>query len=355
MTKLDKHGKALPLSKNMTKHSLLDDRLTMLLPSMKFGGMEPNNSQQAVALSVAKLVTQRITTKTISNRTMIQMPAGMGKSLVIGLLTGLLETAFTTVTLLYSDKDLRDFEVDMVAGLKTLLSDKELNVIAKEELTETNDRGHPVLEVPHGSLVIVDEADSLFLDSYCQISGDGAVVGLTATSADAMHSYEQTHMLATMAFQFIQSGMEAAAVEENVMEVASFDEFFATSPGVAHIVYCSEAAVEQVEEAARKHVAEAIIRRNGCTRKDLHGNTERNVVVVTEERLMRGFDYRAPMVGFALLIAKKLSSRRAFRQALGRAGRMGEQGQWAKMAGVDGYPEGGTKASADILRRYMTE
>ena len=41
---------------------------------------------------------------------MISMPAGMGKSIVIGLLAGLLEKDYAKVTLVYTDSRLKDFE-----------------------------------------------------------------------------------------------------------------------------------------------------------------------------------------------------------------------------------------------------
>ena len=48
--------------------------------------------------------------------------------------------------------------------------------------------------------MIADEADSLFLDSCCVIQGEGPVVGLTATSIDAMYDYEERHVLRTLRF-----------------------------------------------------------------------------------------------------------------------------------------------------------
>ena len=68
-----------------------------------------------------------------------------------------------------------DFEDAMIAELRGLLVCGKLEVVAMKD-------GEGVLEVPTNTLVIVDEADSLFLDSCCQIRGGGTVVGLTATS-----------------------------------------------------------------------------------------------------------------------------------------------------------------------------
>ena len=82
----------------------------------------------------------------------------------------------------------------------------------------------------------------------------------------------------------------------------------------------------------------------------LHGNTAKHVHIVTEQRLMRGFDYRAPGVGFGLLLTRVLDSKRAFRQAIGRAGRMGDGGVWTKLPSVGlGYPEQGDRHQAQKL------
>ena len=74
--------------------------------------------------------------------------------------------------------------------------------------------------------MIVDEADSLFLDSRCGITGDGPLVGLTATSIDAMYTYEQTHMLRTLRFAFVSSGLPDRVQEQQVETVDSVAAFF---------------------------------------------------------------------------------------------------------------------------------
>ena len=45
---------------------------------------------------------------------MVSMPAGMGKSVVMGLLAALFEKDFRKIVLVYTDKDLRKFEAAMV-------------------------------------------------------------------------------------------------------------------------------------------------------------------------------------------------------------------------------------------------
>lgn len=71
---------------------------------------------------------------------------------------------------------------------------------------------------------------------------------------------------------------------------------------------------------------------------------------------MRGFDYRCA-AGIALLITKKLDNKRAFLQAMGRVGRMGDEAQWYKLPQVgDGFDEPSIealKAMASLQKRAM--
>lgn len=71
-------------------------------------------------------------------------------------------------------------------------------------------------------MVIVDEADSLFLDSCCRIKGVGPVIGLTATSINAMHDWERTYMFTDLEFEFVSSGMTSVAVEHNVVPLQDY-------------------------------------------------------------------------------------------------------------------------------------
>ena len=86
--------------------------------------------------------------------------------------------------------------------------------------------------------MIADEADSLFLDSCCVIQGEGPVVGLTATSIDAMYDYEERHVLRTLRFAFVSSGMSDRVSEEQVETIDSVAAFFAKTVGMARIIYC---------------------------------------------------------------------------------------------------------------------
>ena len=96
------------------QNPVMDTRLANLLTAMTFDGRTPNYNQQAVALSVAKFVDKRKKLNSSNNRIMVSMPAGMGKSVVMGMLAALFEKDFRKIVLVYTDKDLRKFEAAMV-------------------------------------------------------------------------------------------------------------------------------------------------------------------------------------------------------------------------------------------------
>ena len=61
---------------------------------------------------------------------MVSMPAGMGKSVVIGLLANLLAKDFRKIMLIYSSLELYHFEAEMIYNLKVLLS-KDVKFVVK--------------------------------------------------------------------------------------------------------------------------------------------------------------------------------------------------------------------------------
>ena len=102
---------------------------------------------------------------------------------------------------------------------------------------------------------------------------------------------------------------------------------------MAKLVYCDGEMAAEVEKIALTSVTGANIKNNPILTKDLRGNNQESVIIVTQQRLMRGFDYRSDD-GIALLICKQLENKRAFLQAMGRVGRMGDEAQWYRLPGV---------------------
>ena len=120
--RLTEHGRERGIYKYMHNEDpgFIDIRLALLLRVLYFQERRVNNNQQAVALSVAKFVEKR--TNRTDNRVMVSMPAGMGKSVVIGLLANILAQDFTNILLIYSTEELYKFEAEMVYNLSLLLS-----------------------------------------------------------------------------------------------------------------------------------------------------------------------------------------------------------------------------------------
>ena len=79
------------------------------------------------------------------------------------------------------------------------------------------------------------------------------------------------------------------------------------------------------------------------------------VVLVSDERLLRGVDYRAPGTGLALLIAASFSTNRAFTQALGRVGRFGESCERVQLAGLTVVSEWSDNLAFNKLFRLANE
>ena len=151
----------------MTDETPLDDRLPLLQEMIKSAtGKIPNHSQIGIALAVAKMAVYRRGRG--SNRSLTSVPAGCGKSVILTVLAALLQKSFRIITLLYSDEKLLKFEEAMIEALKLSMGkDTKVLVSTIAKLTNRNNNGHPILDVPANSLVLVDEADFLFMDQYC--------------------------------------------------------------------------------------------------------------------------------------------------------------------------------------------
>lgn len=112
---------------------------------------------------------------------MIEMPPGTGKSVVIALLLGLITGKVKSTTILYNDADLLAFEHETITRVCNDMSCQQINVKSLDEIMDKNEHGQPVVHLEEDGLLIVDEADDVFLDKMTQLYGRGAVVCLTAT------------------------------------------------------------------------------------------------------------------------------------------------------------------------------
>ena len=70
-----------------------------------------------------------------------------------------------------------------------------------ENITDKDEYGNPLLELNEGEIMIVDEADDVFLDKMMQIEGKGALVCLTATIPDCVEDeYESIYLRKWLGF-----------------------------------------------------------------------------------------------------------------------------------------------------------
>ena len=91
---------------------------------------------------------------------MVEMTLDTGKSVVFLLVIGLVEQWFTRITILYNDCDQNNCEADKITELKDLLSDKDkLDVLSLNMITQSNVKGHTGINIPKGTILIVNEAD----------------------------------------------------------------------------------------------------------------------------------------------------------------------------------------------------
>ena len=88
----------------------------------------------------------------------------------------------------------------------------KLKVIWRDELSK-NQRDEPTIKTDKNTLVIVDEADNLFLDYNCTIEGKGPIIGFTATSVSTMLDCEYMYMFNKLQFSFLDSGMTNRVAE----------------------------------------------------------------------------------------------------------------------------------------------
>ena len=138
---------------------------------------------------------------------------------------------------------------------------------------------------------------------------------------------------------FVSSALPDRVQEHQVEIVKGIYPFFVRTMGMARIIYCTPEHADAVEKTCNNLEGNLFVYRNHCTKTELHHNRPEHLHIVTDPTRMRGFDYRAPGVGFGLLLLRSFNSKRAYRQAIGRAGRMGDEAVWMKVPSVGkGYP-----------------
>ena len=134
------------------------------------------------------------------------------------------------------------------------------------------------------------------------------------------------------------------------------EQFFAAAERGAKLVFCSAGKVLQVTQQARDKKFEVFIDCRDLTRiRDMHGYC----LIVTDESLMRGVDYRLKEEvlhdatdGIDLLVACSFSNSRAYKQGQARVGRYNEPCTRYILKGVSKVDEQQVKElKAELARR----
>ena len=177
-------------------------------------------------------------------------------------------------------------------------------------------------------LVILDEADQLLLDNLLQLEANYCV-GLTATPFLKLDGVEADYLRDCLRFKVFDSGIDSAVRSAQLMPVSSIEEFIRENAHRAKLIFGLPADEADIRALA---CDTKLNETNLAVTKNL---SKTSCLLVTEETLMRGIDYRAEGCGIALLIANALTSDRALEQAKGRVGRYGEPCGRYKLSGFE--------------------
>ena len=133
---------------------------------------------------------------------------------------------------------------------------------------------------------------------------------------------EELDFLQNTPYNFHMHDSKIRSVQDDYF-YGNIEEFFSEKfSGMARLIFVDGTGdnLDQIGSYARDR--ELTILEDVQDLNILRNLTPRHVVVVTKKHLMRGYDYRCE-TGIVLLIAKKVDSKKALLQALGRVGRYG--------------------------------
>ena len=173
-------------------------------------------------------------------------------------------------------------------------------------------------EANKDTLLLIDEADKLFIDDVnCLPKNYKACTGFTATIPSSQESdIVQKRLGKILNFGILGDWGYPDEAREPDEEVDSFEAFFEQSNRCAKLVWCTPGKMLLTEEKATE--AGFKVFRN-CENLDYIRNMRGRCLIVTDEYLMRGIDYRLKETqafdgkdGIDLLVACPFSNERAY-------------------------------------------
>jgi len=260
---------------------------------------EPNNNQAACAAVAVEMC--------FKNKVLLEVGPGLGKSRMIGAMMYMVgvrnrhkqEEA-------KKPRKKRASRTPQIARFKVVFSDSKLLLDEQPKLEQLKSQ-FPFFEIELVSvdsnridacradddqLLIIDEADFALLDEKAPFDAKYCV-GLTATAVLAEEVQCRDYLLKTLGFQYVDSCIESPLKDfsdplRHLTPIASVEAFLETNPDAAKLIYIDEASY--LEENALKTRA---VTKDCDDLEKLRSLTVEDVMVATEDRLMRGYDYRS--------------------------------------------------------------
>ncbi len=198
-------------------------------------------------------------------------------------------------------------------------------------------------------MLLVDESDSIiFKDpvAFNTLLKRYRCICLTATPDDNNSKGAERQVLKALGLIKYQHGFAAelsnpAVIDETkkIKNDEALLEFIKGRLDTAPVLlYCSTATKEYISEAGCPYMSadgdevdEAVLRE--LNKREGDGSAYR-LVVATQEDSMRGIDYRSPVVGITLIVAKSFENSREADQGLKRVGRQDDPCQRIRVASV---------------------
>ena len=196
---------------------------------------------------------------------------------------------------------MKELFADLGAELKLVVGNEEMK-------KETN----------KDTILLIDEADKMFIDDMnCLPGNQKACTGFTATIPSSREGeIVRERLIEKLNFGILSDWGYPDENREPDEEVDSFEAFFEQSNRCAKLVWCTPGKMLLTEEKATE--AGFKVFRN-CENLDYIRNMRGRCLIVTDEYLMRGIDYRLKETqafdgkdGIDLLVACPFSNERAY-------------------------------------------
>ena len=276
--------------------------------------LDANNNQKGTAASLLAML--RIGTNK-PKKIVASVPTGKGKSRIIASLVSVaLLTRFADkIVVVFPSYILLKTDKDVLERVTTLCKSQGASLVCVVGL-----RG---MKYDKETLYIVDECDYEVLDqtnyipsSFNEMKG---MLGLTASSAaNEMDKVELTNKGWKVIDPKIKNTVDPAHVE-----TCSFEEFLTKHPDRAKLIFISNEEVNSYQEQAKQHGLDCIV--NCSDLEIIRKLAKHHCLVVTDELLMRGVDYRSKQ-GIDLFIGRTAMNERSYLQCLGRVARCTDVG-----------------------------